>query len=137
MYISFRKKIPVNIPIFKKNNIYFAKLKMRWVALFCSIASLFKVCHKSRFLDVHICFSIQSAAIEMMSWLNYEKKIWFHRIIYIYIFAFFRAAPKAYGGSQARGLIGATAASLCHNLSNARSEPHLQPTPQLRETPAP
>ena len=41
----------------------------------------------------------------------------------------FRAAPTSYGGSQARGLIGATAAGLCHSHSNARSEPRLQPTP--------
>ena len=43
------------------------------------------------------------------------------------------AAPAAYGGSQARGWIGATAASLRH--SNAGSEPHLQPTLQLAATP--
>ena len=36
-----------------------------------------------------------------------------------------------YGDSQARGLIRAVAASLHHNHSNARSEPRLQPTPQL------
>ena len=41
----------------------------------------------------------------------------------------------AYGGSQARGLIGAAAASLRH--SHARSEPHMQPTPQLMTTPDP
>ena len=34
---------------------------------------------------------------------------------------FFRAAPMAYGGSQARGQIGATAASLHHSHSNTRS----------------
>ena len=43
----------------------------------------------------------------------------------------FRAAARAYGGSQARGLIGATAAGLCQSHSNARSEPRLPPTPQL------
>ena len=40
------------------------------------------------------------------------------------------AAPAAYGGSQARGLIKAVAASLCQSHSNAGSEPRLQPTPQ-------
>jgi len=34
----------------------------------------------------------------------------------------------AYGGSQARGLIGAIAASLRQSHSNEESEPHLQPT---------
>ena len=38
---------------------------------------------------------------------------------------------ETYGGSQARGLIGAVAAGLRHSHSNARSEPHVQPTPQL------
>ena len=41
------------------------------------------------------------------------------------LFAFSRAASEAYGGSQARGPIGAVAASLHHSHSNARSELHL------------
>ena len=40
----------------------------------------------------------------------------------------------AYGGSQARGQIGAIAAGLRQGHSNAGSEPHLQPTPQLMAT---
>ena len=43
----------------------------------------------------------------------------------------FRAAPAAYGGSQARGRVGAIAAGLHHSHSNAGSELHLWPTPQL------
>ena len=46
-------------------------------------------------------------------------------------FCLFRAAPMAYGSSQARGLIRATAAGLRQNHSNARSEPRLRPTPGL------
>ena len=49
----------------------------------------------------------------------------------------FRATPSACGGSQARGQIGATAASLHHGHSNAGSKPHLRPTPQLKATPDP
>ena len=37
-----------------------------------------------------------------------------------------------YGSSQARGRIGASAASLCHSHSNVGSEPHLQPIPQAQ-----
>ena len=37
----------------------------------------------------------------------------------------FRAASAAYGGSQARGLMGAVASSLHHSHSNAGSEPCL------------
>ena len=44
------------------------------------------------------------------------------------------AAPEAYGGSQARGLIGAVATGLRQSHSNAGSEPRLQPTPQLTAT---
>ena len=45
------------------------------------------------------------------------------------------AAPAAYGGSQARGLIGAVATGLRQSHSNTGSEPRLQPTPQLTATP--
>jgi len=60
-------------------------------------------------------------------------------IIFFFFLSFclFRASPEAYGGSQARGLMGATAAGLRHSHSNARSEPHLRPTPQLTATPDP
>ena len=40
----------------------------------------------------------------------------------------FRAAPMAYASSQARGRIGAAAASLSHSHNNTRSQPSLQPT---------
>ena len=53
----------------------------------------------------------------------------------IFAFLFFRATPMAYGSSQARGRIGATAASLCH--SNSGSKPCLRPTPQLVTMPDP
>ena len=56
-------------------------------------------------------------------------------IFLFFIFCLFRDTPVAYGGSQARGPIGAVAAGLCHSHSNSGSEPHLQPTPQLVATP--
>ena len=55
----------------------------------------------------------------------------------LFYFSLFRAAPVAYGGSQARDRIGAAAAGLCHSHSNVGSETHLQPTPQLTATPDP
>ena len=39
-------------------------------------------------------------------------------------FLLFRAAPGAYGGSQARGIIGATSAGLHHSHSKAGSLTH-------------
>ena len=56
---------------------------------------------------------------------------------FVFCFLFDRATPAAYGGSQAGGPIGSVAAGLCHSHSNARSEPRLQPTPQLTATPYP
>ena len=53
------------------------------------------------------------------------------------LFAFSRAAPAAYGGSQARGRMRAVATGLCHSHSNAGSEARLQCTPQLTATPDP
>ena len=50
-------------------------------------------------------------------WHNSEEFSFF-----FFFFCFFRAAPPvAYGGSQARGLIGALAIGLRHSHSNARS----------------
>ena len=57
-------------------------------------------------------------------------KIW-KRILFYFIFLLFRATPMAYVSSQARGRIRATAAGLHHSHRKARSEPRLQPTPQL------
>ena len=51
--------------------------------------------------------------------------------------AIFRAAPAAYGDSQARGLIRAVAAGLWHSHSNTGSKLCLQSAPQLVATPAP
>ena len=47
------------------------------------------------------------------------------------------AALTAYGGSQAMGRMGAVAASLRHSHSNMRTEPRLQPAPQLTAMPDP
>ena len=55
----------------------------------------------------------------------------------LFLFFLFRAIPVAYGNSQARGRIGATAAGLRHSHSNARSELHLQPIPRLMAMPYP
>jgi len=56
-------------------------------------------------------------------------------VVVVVVVAISWAALAAYGGSQARGLIGAVAASLHQSHSNAGPEPRLQPTPQLMATP--
>ena len=57
-----------------------------------------------------------------------------HTVVFVFVLSFclFRAAPTAY--SQAKGQIGAAAASLCHSHSSLGSKPCLQPTPQLIAT---
>ena len=42
-----------------------------------------------------------------------------------------------YGGSQARGQTGATAAGLHHSHSKTKSESYLRPAPQLTSMPDP
>ena len=56
-------------------------------------------------------------------------------LLFFFVFCPFRAVPAAYGGSQARGLIGAVAPGPCQSHSNARSKPYLWPTPQLTAMP--
>ena len=60
--------------------------------------------------------------------------MFFFPVFVVVVVAFPRVALSAYGGSQARGRIGAVAASLRQSHSNVGSEPHLQPTPQLTAT---
>ena len=71
--------------------------------------------------------------------MNYQamKRDGKNLFTYFCLFAFSRATPVAYGGSQARGLIGAVATSLLQSHSNVGSKPHLQPIPQLTVTPDP
>ena len=79
----------------------------------------------------------------LISW-NLSFYIWANRYklsepfkCFLFIFVFSRAAPAVYRSSQARGLLGAVAASLHHSHSKAGSETHLQPIPQLTAMPDP
>ena len=54
--------------------------------------------------------------------------------LFFFFFGLSRPAPLAYGSSQARGLIRVVVTSLRQSHSNARSEPHLRPTPQFMAT---
>ena len=61
-----------------------------------------------------------------------------HVILFVYLFIYlglFRAAPVAYGSSQAKSQIRVVAAGLNHSHSNVRAEPCLGPIPQLRAMP--
>ena len=67
--------------------------------------------------------------------VNYYSGILF--FFFFFVFGLFKAVPAAYGGSQAGGRIGATAAGPHRSQSNAGSEPCLQPIPQLTAMPDP
>ena len=54
--------------------------------------------------------------------------------ICVFVFVFLGLHPQHMEGSKTRSQIRATAASLHHSHSNARSEPSLRPTPQLMAT---
>ena len=58
-------------------------------------------------------------------------------LLFFVFLLFLWAAPTAYGGSQARGLIGAVATGLHQGHSSAGSKPRMQHTPQLTATPDP
>ena len=80
--------------------------------------------------------------LRYMSWSirpYWQLQIFFFNSLFnfFFIFCLYKATAAAYGGSQARGLIGAVADSLHQSHSNARSELRLWPTPQLMATPDP
>ena len=72
--------------------------------------------------------------------LNLKKMIFMQSCLtffFLFSFSSFRAITMAYGGSQARSRIRATAANLHHSYRNTRSKPRLWRTPQLMATPDP
>ena len=87
-------------------------------------------------LELHLCPTRSLSNIQRFQ-LNNQQYQPIFVCLFVCFLLFFRAPPTAYGGSQARGPIGATAAGLCQSLSNTRSELHLRPTPQLTAMPDP
>ena len=65
--------------------------------------------------------------------VNTELLIFLFFFYFFFIFCLFRAMPTANGSPQARGQIGAIAASLHHSQSDSGSEPHLQPHHSSRQ----
>ena len=61
----------------------------------------------------------------VFTWQVTKILVFFFVLFFVFCFVFFRAALVAFGGYQARGLIRAAAAGLCHNHSHTRSEPCL------------
>jgi len=101
--------------------------------LHCLCISLLKLPHQIlqiRWVNDSTLFS-QSSGLEVKA----QGIRRFRMFLFVFVFFFFfRAAPTAYGGSQAKGRIGAAAAGLHHSHSSARLKPRLRPTPQLTAT---
>ena len=76
-------------------------------------------------------FSLRNMHLRFLNVFSFSLSLFF------FFFFFFWAAHMTYEGSQARGLIGAVAASLHHSHSNTGSKLHLQPTLQLTAMPDP
>ena len=69
--------------------------------------------------------------------LSYRSLLYCFLSFSFSFFFLFRATSAAYGSSQPRGQIKATADGLCYSHSNAGSESRLQPIPQLTTMPGP
>ena len=69
-------------------------------------------------------------AVSIQIFYKFLKICWlfsffFLSFFFLLIFYFFRGIPVAYGSSQGRGWMGATAAGLHHSHSNMGSKPHV------------
>ena len=93
--------------------------------------------HTSQYYRILLTHKKENNLIYVTTWKHGHRKhvLWNKPVIKrtnSFFFSLFRAAPAAYGSSQARSQIRAVAAGLHHSHSNARSELCLRPAPQLR-----
>ena len=85
-------------------------------------------------------FLLPSFCVHPLMVVTFKSPVFLKFIYLLFFWSFFvfsRAAPTAYGGSHARGQIGAVASGLHHSHSNSGSGLPLQPTPQLTAMPDP
>ena len=72
--------------------------------------------------------------VKQLSSISQQSRMDMHGKEPLFFFFLFRATTTVYGSYQARGQIGAIAASLRHSRGNAGSKLSLRPTPQLMAT---
>ena len=87
----------------------------------------------------NVCFrSMVKKKSKTVAQIKFNNIIMIEFNLFIYLFfGLFRAVSEAYESSKGRGQNGAVAAGYSHIHSNARSEPHVQPTLQLMAMPDP
>ena len=88
-------------------------------------------------MPISVTFLLPVLLITRSSIVKSHFSLDFSNFFFFCLFASSRATPEAYGGSQARDVIGAVAAGLRQSHSNLGSKPRLQPTPQLTAMPDP
>ena len=87
------------------------------------------ICSKDYMLLIYkSILIIRKLALSVPTWLRTIYSDFF----FFFVFCFFRVAPVAYGGPQAKGQIGTVAACLHHSHNITGSEPRC--TPQLMAT---
>ena len=84
-----------------------------------------------------LMFGILFLSLLFFFFFSFFFFFFFFFFFWSFVFCLFRATLAAYGGSQARGRVGPTAAGLHYSHRNTRSKPCLRPTPQLKATPDP
>ena len=84
---------------------------------------------KKHYFYVYIVHLNNFSKYVRMHYHIFVKFIFYHELSSFFFFCLFSATLVAYGGSQARGQIGAVATVLHHSHSNTRSKPLLRPIP--------
>ena len=137
-------EINLNGDLLKKQT-YFEKyfLPTNFCVIMSKVHERYKNICPNKYCCTYKDMVLQNGAFggRQLSWVKAQLAHWMiHKSLNFLLFLFlftFRAAPTAYGSSQAKGRIRAVAAGLCHSHSNTRSELCPQPTPQLTAMPDP
>ena len=120
---------------------FFSTQNYKKICIYFSLVLIFFILNYLQFPKHYIFFYIYCHTTTLF----YFCLFLYTETLFLFSFSFFcvcvcvfllflLAAPAEYGGSQARGQIGAAAAGLRQSHCNAGSEPRLQPTPQLTLT---
>ena len=110
------------------------ELELQMTAYATAMGTPNQACSSARSLTHWVRPGIKPESLQMLvRFLTHWAAIGPPIVPFFFFFFLFKVIPAAYGDSQVRGQIGATAASLCHSQSNAGSKPHLWPKPSSQQ----
>ena len=131
-----RNFFKLQVQPFKKNENISALIAAQAHLSSCHLWNLCPLCEEYK--NIRFLTWVHSIHLAILGGWNSIAMNWFFCSLYsvnkwplLLLLLSFRATPAAYGSSQARGTIGASAAGLPHSHSNARTELRPWPTPQL------